>query len=114
MTGLSRRRWRSTRDFALPLLGAVFLSIGAAHAGDAVSGRKVAERWCVSCHNVSSEPVARDAAPPFGVLARDRAYNRDRFLQVLSDPHPPMPRVHLSRDELDNVIAYIESLRPAD
>jgi len=112
MTGLPVCRGMSARRLAWSVAGVVFLSIGAAQAGDAVEGRKLAEMWCVSCHTVSKAPMARDAAPPFAVLARDRVYDRDRFLQVLSDPHPPMPRVHLSRDELDDVISYIRSLRP--
>ena len=104
-----------SRSLVLPLLtGAACLWMGAAQAGDAVEGRKVVERWCVSCHTVSADSAARDVAPPFSVIARDLAYDQDRLLQVLSDPHPPMPRVHLSRKELDDVIAYIESLRPAD
>jgi mono/diheme cytochrome c family protein len=114
MTGSSKRRGAPGGRLALALAGTVLLWTGAVHAGDPVQGRKIAERWCVSCHNVSTEATARDAAPPFGVLARDKAYDRDRLVQVLSDPHPPMPRVHLSRDELADVIAYIESLRPPD
>ena len=103
------------RCLNLPVLTSVVaLWSGVALAGEPANGQKVAERWCVSCHTVSSDSTARDIAPPFSVIARDSAYDRDRLLQVLSDPHPPMPRVHLSREELDDIIAYIGSLRPAD
>lgn len=95
------------------LIGAACLWAGGAQAGNAGEGRRIAERWCVSCHTVSSDAAARDAAPPFEVIARDPAYDRDRLLQVLSDPHPPMPKIHLSRKQLDDIIAYLASLRPA-
>lgn len=65
MTGLPDRRGMSARCLAWSLAGVVFLSTGAARAGDAVEGRKLAEMWCVSCHTVSTAPMARDAAPPF-------------------------------------------------
>lgn len=103
------------RYLTLPILiGAVSFWAGVAQAGDPGAGQKTAERWCASCHTVSSDSIARDVAPPFKALARNSIYDRDRLLQVLSDPHPPMPRIHLSRTELDNIIAYIGSLRPGD
>lgn len=104
-----------TKNIGLPLLiAAACLWVGAAKAGEAVEGRKIVGQWCVSCHAASSQAAARDTAPPFSVIARDPAYDRDRLLQVLSDPHPPMPKIHLSRKQLDDIIAYLASLRPAD
>lgn len=96
------------------LICAAFLWIGAAKAGDADAGRKIAEQWCVACHTVSADAAARDTAPPFSVIARDPAYDRDRLLQVLSDPHPPMPQIHLSRKQLDDIIAYLGALGAAN
>ena len=114
MTVSRGRSGVSAGSLLCSLAGAAFLSIGGAYAGDAVEGRKLAEMWCVSCHTVSTEPTGRDTAPPFTVLAREKVYDRDRLLQVLSDPHPPMPRVNLSRHELDDVVSYIKSLAPAN
>lgn len=95
------------------LICAVCLWAGAAKAGEADKGRDIAEKWCVACHTVSANTVARDTAPPFSAIARDRSYDRDRLIQVLSDPHPPMPKIHLSRKQLDDIIAYLALLRPA-
>jgi len=115
MTICLKRVFSTSGNLVFPLLiGAAFLWIGTAKAGEAIEGQKIAERWCVSCHTVSSEGAARDTAPPFGVIARDPAYDRDRLLQVLSDPHPPMPKIHLSRKQLDDIIAYLGSLRSAN
>lgn len=94
-------------------LGAVVWT-GPGYTAEPAKGQKIAETWCVSCHTVSGGTSARDAAPPFDLIARNRTFDRDGLLQVLSDPHPPMPKIHLSRQQLDDVIAYIHSLRQAD
>lgn len=93
--------------------GLVLFSAGALGA-EASKGQKIAEAWCVSCHTVPGGAAARDSAPPFELIARNRAFDRDRLLQILSDPHPPMPKIHLSRRQLDDIIAYIHSLRTSD
>jgi len=94
-------------------LGAIVWA-GPGCAAERAKGQKIAETWCVSCHTVSGGASARDAAPPFDLIARNRRFDRDGLLQVLSDPHPPMPKIHLSRQQLDDVIAYIHSLRQVD
>lgn len=93
---------------------AAIVSTGPGYAAEPARGQKIAETWCVSCHTVSGGASARDTAPPFDLIARNRRFDRDGLLQVLSDPHPPMPKIHLSRQQLDDVIAYIHSLRQAD
>ncbi len=98
----------------LPLLLGAALWSGPGQAAEPSNGQKIAETWCVSCHTVSGRAAGRDSAPPFDVIARRQTFDRDRLLQVLSDPHPPMPKVHLSRQQLDDVIAYIHSLRLPD
>lgn len=114
MTFCPERSFAMAMNFAVALLIATaYLWIGAAQAGEANEGRKIAERWCASCHTVSADAAARDTAPPFSAIARDLSYDRDRLLQVLSDPHPPMPKIHLSRKQLDDIIAYLGSLRSA-
>lgn len=97
----------------LPVVLALSLYAHPGHGADSANGQKIAETWCVSCHTVSGRTAGRDSAPPFEFIARNRAIDRDRLIQILSDPHPPMPKVHLSRKHLDDVIAYIQSLRPA-
>lgn len=90
----------------LEVLTAAFVLIAApALAGDPVEGRAIAQRWCSSCHGAS------DAAPPL-----ETAVNRgDRTTATLhawlTDPHPPMPNLALSRAEIDNLVAYLETLR---
>jgi mono/diheme cytochrome c family protein len=30
----------------------------------------------------------------------------------LADPHPPMPNFNLSRQQIDDIVAYLDSLTP--
>jgi cytochrome c len=82
----------------------------AAHAADSRQGQKLAERWCASCHYVDSRAQAPDAAPPFAPMADEAAYPDARLRGWLTDPHPPMPNLSLSRTDIDNIIAYIRTL----
>lgn len=69
------------------------------------SGANLAQDWCAECHGLG--PVASDAAPTFTMIARrDPAALRT----FLSRPHPPMPPLVLSNDEIDALIAYLQSL----
>lgn len=107
-----------TRDLcAAVVMAAVIGSSGAgAMAGDAAEGQRIAERWCTSCHLVSpsddpsSSVSASDVAPPFSKIAMDPTRTEGSLRVWLSDPHPPMPSLDLDRREIDNLIAYIQSL----
>lgn len=102
------------RRFApLPTLAAAgtLLAQGALAQGSPEAGRQTAERWCVSCHAV--DVAGSDAAPPFTEIAR-RPNRSDGYYYVwLTDPHPPMPRLDLSRQDIANLIAYLRSLGEA-
>jgi mono/diheme cytochrome c family protein len=77
----------------------------------AVQGHALARQWCAACHMV--EPggtAASDAAPPFAMIAQDQRLTPDQLRAWLAAPHPPMPNLSLSRDEITNLIAYIKSL----
>lgn len=80
-------------------------------AGDATEGRRIARQWCSSCHIVGTEVRGPDAGPPFVVLANDPT-RTERYLKTwISHPHPPMPNFNLSRQAVDDLVAYIRTLR---
>ena len=79
-------------------------------AGDVNAGRDLVTRSCSSCHALSSATVATDGVPPLSVLARDNKQRPAWIHGWLMDPHPPMPRISLSRQQIDDVIAYLISL----
>ncbi len=91
------------------LLGLVLAP--AASAFDAKTGETLATRWCSKCHLVGPGGTASDAAPTFEDIANDPARTRDRLRTWMADPHPPMPDLSLSRDEIEAILAYIDTLR---
>ncbi|NBS35202.1 MAG: cytochrome c [Methylocystaceae bacterium] len=81
-------------------------------AGDLRHGKTIAQRWCAACHVVVPEQSAAWAdAPSFSDIARRRA-DKEALARFLIDPHPPMPDMHLSRQEIDDIVSYIRSLDP--
>jgi mono/diheme cytochrome c family protein len=79
--------------------------------GAADDGKRTAETWCSSCHLVDGVGTAIDGAPPFRAVANDPAKTSSFLRTWLTDPHYPMPNLELSRRQIDDLVAYIESLR---
>ena len=95
----------------LALAGVICLVNGSVLAGDPMAGADIAKRWCTECHATGTSPAARDVGPPFAKIANDPNRTQSRLRTWLADPHPPMPNPGLSRIEIENVIAYLASLR---
>jgi mono/diheme cytochrome c family protein len=91
--------------FALALLPET-----AAAAGDAAAGKAIAERWCASCHLIDGGP-ARDSVLPFRTIARQPQNTAGRLQAFMAEPHGGMGGMSFSRQQIDDLIAYIESLR---
>ena len=102
---------RASMIFGVALSAAICLETGPALAGDPMAGADIAKRWCTVCHATGNSPAARDVGPPFAVIANDPKRTDDRLRTWLADPHPPMPNPGLSRLQIENVIAYLASLR---
>jgi len=84
----------------------------AARAGDARQGATIAKRWCAACHVVDAGQTSAFAdAPSFSDIAMRRT-DRKQLANFLANPHPPMPDMHLSRKEIDDIVSYIRSLDP--
>ena len=75
-------------------------------------GLAIAREWCAGCHKVEDRQTqATDAAPTFASIARQRDRASSFVRAWLINPHPPMPKLELSRADVDALMAYIESLR---
>ena len=83
-----------------------------ADAGDAATGRALAEKWCTGCHLVSNSAPGSDVAPPFRTIAADPDKSRGRLEAWLATPHRVMPSMPLSRRDIDDLVTYVESLAP--
>lgn len=86
----------------------------AAEIGDPAIGRTLSQTWCASCHAV--EGGARrsgDVAPSFAALvAGPTGLSDARLRGWLHEPHPPMQGITLSRQQVEDIVAYLRSLAP--
>jgi len=83
-----------------------------AFAADPDNGERLAQRWCASCHVVTTQQRQASAdAPPFATIARMPDFNTEKLAFFLLDPHPKMPNMALTRQEAADIAAYIAKLR---
>jgi mono/diheme cytochrome c family protein len=78
--------------------------------GDPEAGRDIVRSWCTACHVVDLEGTGTDAGPALPSLLAGQQRSADEIRGWLADPHPPMPNLNLSRQEIDDILAYLESL----
>ena len=79
-----------------------------AFAADADHGETLAKRWCAACHIVAPDQThGQDNVPPFATIAKIPGFNADLIARFLMNPHPKMPDMQLTRDEADDLAAYI-------
>lgn len=81
-------------------------------AGNAQAGHELAQRWCTSCHIIDPSGRGPDTGPPFPTVAQRSKDDRSWVRAWLADPHPPMPNFNLSRQQIDDLMAYLDSLAP--
>lgn len=102
---------------AILLTAAMILGVGRAGAqemhGDPAAGFALAARVCAACHIVSPSQANDPAvgAPSFPEVAADPAATALGLGVFLRSPHERMPDLILSDQEIDDVIAYILSLK---
>jgi mono/diheme cytochrome c family protein len=83
-------------------------------AGRAGQGKAIAQRWCAACHQVSPEQTTASAdVPSFMTIGQMRATPSAlaALEGFLADPHPVMPDMSLTRQEISDLVAYIGSLK---
>jgi mono/diheme cytochrome c family protein len=81
--------------------------------GNAGLGKEYAERVCVECHDVEAggEISPNPDAPSFQSVADTQGMSPRALTVWMQTSHPTMPDLILKPDDMDNVIAYIMSLR---
>jgi len=98
--------------FACALLSPAVTPAGAQGFGDPASGRAIASVECVQCHRISERDNDPDRTPPdFGAVANMPTFTELAMRVFLQTPHGQMPRLQFTRTELDDIIAYLASLR---
>ena len=90
----------------------VALSAPAGAAGDAANGRRLADTWCAGCHLIGDEnKAAMVDVPPFPTIANTKT--PDAVRAFLFNPHPPMPSFRLTRQDIEDLVEFIASLKKA-
>jgi mono/diheme cytochrome c family protein len=79
-------------------------------AANVAAGRDLVLKSCTSCHAPNGTNKATDGAPPLSYLAKDNKARPAWVRGWLMAPHPPMPTIVLNRAQIDNIIAYLNSL----
>eukprot|EP01037_Dinobryon_pediforme_P012668 gene12672-12762_t len=81
-------------------------------SADAPHGELIARRWCAACHIIAAgQARGGDTVPTFGSIARKPDFNAQMLALYLLDPHPKMPDMALSRQEAEDIAAYIGQLK---
>ncbi|NNG05423.1 MAG: cytochrome c [Inquilinus sp.] len=99
------------------LLAAVVAAGGPAYAqdslGSASMGEELAQSVCADCHAIERGERGTDltGAPSFQDVADLSSATALSLRVFLRSPHLTMPNFALSNDQIDDLIAYIHSLR---
>ena len=80
--------------------------------GSADAGKRLAQQWCSSCHQVDPGAPTKDVAPSFASLRVQKGKDPGWVRAWLTNPHPPMQGINLSRQQIDDIVAYLQSLAP--
>jgi mono/diheme cytochrome c family protein len=87
-------------------------SASAQQAGDPGAGAAYAKQVCAKCHAIDRTGISPEpSAPPFRDVANTPGMTATALSVWLTTSHPTMPNIVVERDDLDNVIAFILSLK---
>jgi mono/diheme cytochrome c family protein len=81
--------------------------------GDARAGQRLAATWCANCHQIApgGPGPSTDAAPTFASILAMPSTTSMSLRVFLQSPHANMPDYRLTREQLDDVVAYLLTQR---
>lgn len=77
--------------------------------GDVAAGRRLVQARCSGCHSV--EPGKAGVGPNFSGVAQMPSTTSLSLRAFLLTPHPTMPNYRLTPAEIDDIVAFLLSLR---
>lgn len=86
--------------------------------GDALEGQSLAKNLCAACHALDAgKPSPNEAAPNFNTLTltyppEHLAEGFAEGIIVGTDAHIGMPQFELEPEQIDDLIAYLETVMP--
>jgi mono/diheme cytochrome c family protein len=115
-TGRAGKENTMFRTFTIGLTGALAVLSATAWSqelGSPARGQRVAETICSECHAVQKGATrsANANAPTFQTLAKTPGMTAMAFRVWLRSSHKEMPNIMLKNEEVDDVIAYVQSLK---
>lgn len=82
------------------------------NAPDVAHGRRIAQKLCSNCHLVTSEQAhANVDIPSFREIANMQGQTEGSIMAKIIIPHHAMPVIPITKSELEDISAYIMSLR---
>lgn len=116
------RKWLAKRfrdGRAVVVIAAVAMLSTARLAGAQVErpspekGYELVQKLCQGCHLVESSASATTpvGVPTFRAIANRPGQTGERITNVLIQPHAPMPDIRLTREEIQNILSYLETFR---
>lgn len=105
---------RLVRSLILRLVPGLILALPmhALAQESAERGGAIAKRWCAECHVVSADQEQASAdAPPFMSIAERSEGAFGWLAAFLAEPHPVMPEMSLSRQQIRDLAAYLAALK---
>ena len=90
------------------------LALAQIEPGDPGAGKQLAATWCANCHRIAptGPGPATDIAPSFAAIAALPSTTSMSLRAYLRTPHANMPDYRLSREELDDIVAYLLMVKP--
>lgn len=116
------RSSKSRRRIAIPLAAVLAVALPAAacaqEPGNALEGQDLAKQLCAACHALAPEAASPNPqAPNFHTLTL--AYPPEHLAEgfaegivVGTDAHIAMPQFELSPEQIDDLIAYLDTVLP--
>lgn len=101
----------------LCLLALLFLRLHSAsgqtpHGGDPISrGGSLVQAWCLQCHSIGPLSGSAPAERDFKAIARMPSTTELSLRVFLQSSHREMPNFVIKGHDLDDIVAYILSLR---
>jgi mono/diheme cytochrome c family protein len=108
------RMMRQKRTFFLVLflLFGGTVSTAQTQTADPAAGEVYAEKVCAQCHAIHPSGLSPElTAPPFRDVANTPGMTDTALRVWLSTSHPTMPNIVVEPQDMDNVIAYILTLK---
>ena len=98
------------RSLSAAIIAVTLVTPAFSQHGNLESGRRLADIWCGSCHQVGPEASLR-STPSLPELARLSSTTELSLKVFLKSSHENMPNLMVSRAQIEGLVAYIMSFK---